>query len=85
MKGILFRGEIGYYKELPNPNDGALNYDEILDYNYLYVDKPLSDNNILDKLPPLDEEKDFTSAEDLFNDIDNSDGSSGLNFNFVFD
>lgn len=85
MKGILFRGEIGYYKELPNPNDGALNYDEILDYNYLYMDKPLSDNNILDKLPPLDEEKDFTSTEDLFNDIDSSDGSSGLNFNFVFD
>ena len=49
------------------------------------MDKPLSDNNILDKLPPLDEEKDFTSTEDLFNDIDNSDGSSGLNFNFVFD
>ena len=74
MKGVLFRGEVGYYKELPNPDKEALNYEELLDVNYIFGEKTL------DEFTQSDEHEECTSTEDLL-----SRSGNGINFNFTFD
>lgn len=37
-KGVFFCGEVGYYKELPNPEEFEINYDEVLSPEFLYKD-----------------------------------------------
>lgn len=75
MKGVFFKGEVGYYKELPNPEKETLNYEEILDINYIFKDSKKIDNMNYE----IDDKK-STSTKELLNRSDKE-----MNFSFTFD
>ena len=77
MKGVFFKGEVGYYKELPNPNNTTLNYDEILSDDYIFTE-----SHPIDNIEQIDNVNNTTSTEDLLN---RSGNNGNINFNFTFD
>ena len=42
LKGVLFKGEIGYYKELPNPEVYELDYEQFNSPSYIWEDSSVN-------------------------------------------